>query len=401
MTWWSSRAIAAPKKKIEESEDHNAPKEYQSVALVIGITGIVGNSLAEILPLSNTPGGPWKVYGVARHPWPIWQADNMIEYIQCDVSKEEETLKKLSILTDITHIFFVAWASKATEAENCETNGSMLRNVLRSVIPNSKNLKHICLQTGSKHYVGPFESFGDPHQAHEAPWHEDLPRLEIVNFYYTLEDILFNEVRKKDGLTWSVHRPGAIFGFSPCSLMNLVSTLCVYAAICKHQGLPLIFPGEKRVWERYWYASDADLIAEQQIWASVDPNAKNEAFNCSNGDVFKWKHLWKVLAEAFKIENYGFVKDDGRRLSLGEMMKDKGGVWDQIVKEKELVDSEIEKVGAWWLGDIAFKGDVDFMDTMNKSKEHGFFGFRNSNKSFIYWIDKLKSHRIVPSYNND
>ncbi|WCJ17896.1 (S)-8-oxocitronellyl enol synthase [Euphorbia peplus] len=401
MSWWWSGAIGAAKKKLEETQDPNAPKEYQSVALVIGITGIVGNSLAEILPLSDTPGGPWKVYGVARRPQPIWQGDNPIEYIQCDVSNEEETLKKLSTLTDITHVFFVAWASKATEAENCETNGSMLRNVLKSVIPNSENLKHICLQTGSKHYMGPFESFGDPHhQAHEAPWHEDLPRLEKVNFYYILEDILFDGVSKKEGLTWSVHRPGVIFGFSPCSLMNLVSTLCVYAAICKHQGLPLIFPGERAAWEKYWFASDANLIAEQQIWAGVDPYAKNEAFNCSNGDVFKWKHLWKVLAEAFKIENYGFGEDGDRRLSLSEMMKDMGGVWDEIVKEKELVGSEVEKVAAWWLVDMGFKGAADFMDTMNKSKEHGFFGFRNTEKSFKYWIDKLKSHRIVPSFDD-
>ncbi|WCJ17895.1 (S)-8-oxocitronellyl enol synthase [Euphorbia peplus] len=400
MSWWWSGAMGASKKKLEESQDPNAPKEYQSVALVIGITGIVGNSLAEILPLSDTPGGPWKVYGVARRPQPIWQRDYPIEYIQCDVSNEEETLKKLSTLTDITHVFFVAWASKATEAENCETNGSMLRNVLKSVIPNSENLKHICLQTGVKHYMGPFESLGDPHQAHEAPWHEDLPRLEKINFYHTLEDILFDEVSRKEGLTWSVHRPGMIFGFSPSSLMNFVSTLCVYAAICKHQGLPLIFPGERAAWENYWFASDANLIAEQQIWAGIDPNAKNEAFNCSNGDVFKWKHLWKVLAEAFKIENYGFGEDSDRRLSLCEMMKDMGGVWDKIVKEKELVGSEVEKVAAWWLVDMGLKGDADCMDTMNKSKEHGFFGFRNSEKSFKYWIDKLKSQRIVPSFDD-
>ena len=43
-------------KKYEE--DYEAPRGYQSVGLVIGVTGIVGNSLAEILPLSDTPGGP-------------------------------------------------------------------------------------------------------------------------------------------------------------------------------------------------------------------------------------------------------------------------------------------------------------------------------------------------------
>ena len=66
-------------KKYEE--DHEAPRSYQSVGLVIGVTGIVGNSLAEILPLSDTPGGPWKVYGVARRPRPNWNKDYPVEYI--------------------------------------------------------------------------------------------------------------------------------------------------------------------------------------------------------------------------------------------------------------------------------------------------------------------------------
>ncbi|KAG2409881.1 3-oxo-Delta(4,5)-steroid 5-beta-reductase [Vigna angularis] len=77
-------------------------------------------------------------------------------------------------------------------------------------------------------------------------------------------------------------------------LMNLGWSLYVYAAICKHEGIPLRFPGTR---EGYSFSSYADLIAEQHIWAAIDPYARNEAFNCSNGDIFKWKHLWKVLVE--------------------------------------------------------------------------------------------------------
>ncbi|KAA8536258.1 hypothetical protein F0562_028736 [Nyssa sinensis] len=234
MSWWWAGAIGAAKKKFEEDD---APPKYQSVGLIIGVTGIVGNSLAEILPLSDTPGGPWKVYGVARRPQPSWNADNPIEYMQCDVSDPDETQSKLSNLKDVTHIFYVTWTSRPTEAENCEINGNMLRNVLNSVIPNAPNLQHICLQTGRKHYVGPFELIGKL-QPHDLPFQEDLPRLDAGNFYYTLEDILYEEVEKKEGLTWSVHRPGVIFGFSPYSLMNLIGTLCVYASICKHEGVP-------------------------------------------------------------------------------------------------------------------------------------------------------------------
>jgi len=392
MSWWWAGAIGAARKKVDEDE---GPRSFQSVGLVIGVTGIVGNSLAEILPLSDTPGGPWKVYGVARRPRPNWNADHPVEYIQCDISDPDDTQTKLSQLTDVTHIFYVTWANQSNEAKNCETNGAMFLNVLRAVIPHAPNLKHICLQTGTKHYIGSFESLGSKIeiQPHDPPFTEDLPRLEVPNFYYTLEDVLFEESEKKEGLTWSVHRPNVIFGFSPYSLMNIIGTLCVYAAICKHEGVSLKFPGVKAAWECYSVASDADLIAEQQIWAAVDPYARNEAFNCNNGDVFKWKHFWKVLAEQFGIEEFGF--EEGEKVSLVELMKDKGPVWDEIVKENQLQPTKLEEVGVWWFVDFMLSGEA-LLETMNKSKEHGFLGFRNSKNSFISWIDKMKGYKIVP-----
>ncbi|CAN1324017.1 (S)-8-oxocitronellyl enol synthase CYC2 [Linum perenne] len=175
----------------------------------------------------------------------------------------------------------------------------------------------------------------------------------------------------------------------------MIGTLSVYAAICKHEGLPLIFPGSKAAWNCYANSSDADLVAEHQIWAAVDGYAKNETFNILNGDVFKWKHLWKVLAEQFEIENYGFEEDEEKRVSLVEMMKDKGSVWEEIVKQNQLEPTKLEDVGNWWFVDLLFRGEA-VLASMNKSKEHGFLGFRNSKTSFISWIDKIKGFKIVP-----
>lgn len=157
MSWWWSRAIAGAKNKIEEDD---VQQNYQNVALIIGVTGIVGNSLAEILPRANTPGGPWKVYGVARRPRPLWNVDHPIEYIQCDISSSEEIQSKLTLLTDVTQIFYVTWANRPTEVENCEINGKMFQNVIDAIISSCPNLSHICLQTGKKHYHGSFELFG-------------------------------------------------------------------------------------------------------------------------------------------------------------------------------------------------------------------------------------------------
>ncbi|KAM7517361.1 hypothetical protein LguiA_006944 [Lonicera macranthoides] len=50
MSWWCAGAIGAARKKLEKDD---AQPKYQSVALIIGVTGIVSNSLDEILPLSE------------------------------------------------------------------------------------------------------------------------------------------------------------------------------------------------------------------------------------------------------------------------------------------------------------------------------------------------------------
>ncbi|MED6217293.1 NineTeen Complex (NTC) component [Stylosanthes scabra] len=155
--------------------------------------------------------------------------------------------------------------------------------------------------------------------------------------------------------------------------------------------------GTKAAWECYSTALDANLIVEQHVWGAVDARARNEAFNVSNGDVFRWKHLWKVLAEKFGIEEYGFVEEEGEgsSLRLSELMKDKGGVWDEIVKKNNLQSTKLEDVGDWWFADIIL-GMEAVLDNMNKAKEHGFLGFRDSKKSFINWIEKTKAYKIVP-----
>ncbi|KAJ1296640.1 hypothetical protein BS78_01G317700 [Paspalum vaginatum] len=128
------------------------------------------------------------------------------------------------------------------------------------------------------------------------------------------------------------------------------------------------------------------------------PMAKNEAFNCSNGDVYTWKQLWPILAGRFGLEWVGYDGEE-KRFKLTEAMAAKEAVWAEIVKENELVETQLDEVASWWLVDAQFcqfGANRAFLDSMNKSKEHGFLGFRNTVKSFNTWIDKMKVHKIVP-----
>ncbi|GLJ30632.1 hypothetical protein SUGI_0606540 [Cryptomeria japonica] len=82
----------------------------------------------------------------------------------------------------------------------------------------------------------------------------------------------------------------------------MIDTLCVYASICKYDELSFKYPSSRITWEQFMDVADAKSISKQEIWVAVEPNSKNQAFNCSNGDVFKWKKLWKQIAEKLELE---------------------------------------------------------------------------------------------------
>ncbi|KAK1368268.1 hypothetical protein POM88_034360 [Heracleum sosnowskyi] len=108
-----------------------------------------------------------------------------------------------------------------------------------------------------------------------------------------------------------------------------------------------------------------------------------------------------VVEESVCFEKSGGVEDGvgstvslGDRLTFVELMKDKRNVWDEIVKQNNLVPTKLG-VRNWWLADHTLGIEYP-LDTINKSKEHGFLGFRNSKSSFIHWIEKLEASKIVP-----
>ncbi|PUZ40555.1 hypothetical protein GQ55_9G433400 [Panicum hallii var. hallii] len=287
MSWWWARAVGeVSKRRGDRAAASHRSFQVQSVALVVGSTGVVGASLVDILPQPDTPGGPWKVYALSPRPPPPWypsRSPSSVTHVHVDLTDSPTVAEAHAPLTDITHVFYVAWSSRPTDAQNREANAAMLRNVLSAVVPTCPALAHVCLQTGTKHYVGSFEAIGRV-PLPDPPYTEDMPRLDCPNFYYD-QDILVDAVSRRGGVSWSVHRPRLILGFAPRSAMNVVCSLCVYAAICRAEDVRAVlrWPGTRGAWEGFDNASDADLVSEQQIWAAVDPMAKNEAFNCSNG----------------------------------------------------------------------------------------------------------------------
>ncbi|KAL9996082.1 putative (S)-8-oxocitronellyl enol synthase [Helianthus debilis subsp. tardiflorus] len=367
----------------------------QPVALIVGVTGMVGVALTEALNKPTALGGPWTVYGVSRQPLPTWFPSSLLnKHMILDTLNQQQTHEILSPLSSqITHVFWLALQVNESEQVNISLNSTMLSNVLNALTssPTSK-LSHVTLQTGTKQYLGPvFDPILSTQLVpRDPPFIEDYPRLPFPNFYYALEDILASY---SNSLTYSVHRASLIIGASTRSFYNLLLTLAVYALVRKHQNYPFRYVGNKYSWEHFWDASDARVLAEQQIWASVTNKANNEAFNCTNGDVFTWKMIWRVLCDAFDIEFVPF--DEKEEFDLVEFMKDKGEVWDRIVEENGLYKTKMEEI-AYFNGIKLLQLEFQHVCSVNKSREFGFHGYANTLKSIPEWVQKLKQMKILP-----
>jgi hypothetical protein len=77
-----------------------------------------------------------------------------------------------------------------------------------------------------------------------------------------------------DGFSWSIHRPHTMIGKAVGNLMNLGTTLAVYA-ICKETNRP--FVGQDQRNGMVFDVTDARVLSEHLIWASTTEAGRNEA----------------------------------------------------------------------------------------------------------------------------
>ena len=349
-------------------------------ALVIGVTGITGNNIAREL-LAND----WTVYGLSRKPG---QEVEGVHHIYGDVMNTDDLQEKVADL-GITHLFYCTWSRQATEAENCLVNKAMLANTLSAV--NAKTpLEHALLITGLKHYLGPFEDYAK--NPAETPFRESQGRLPGQNFYYDQEDALF-EGAEKYGYSWSVHRPHTMIGYALGNVMNMGVTLALYATMCKETGAPFIFPGSVEQYNGVTDVTDARIMAKHAVWSSTAPQARNEAFNTVNGEVFRWRQLWTSIAAYFGLENPGHP---GEVLPLEPRMGDADEVWAGIVAKHGLKDMKASELASWWHTDADLGRTSETFADMSKSREMGFLEYQTTLRSFTDLFDRLRGENIIP-----
>ncbi|HKB83015.1 MAG TPA: SDR family oxidoreductase [Burkholderiales bacterium] len=345
-------------------------------AIVTGASGLVGSYLITHL----LEQGGWDIVALSRRKPNL---PGRYTHIPVDLLDRVDCRSKLASLTDISHVFFVAYIERTDPRELVEANTAMLVNLVDVIEAASPALEHVHLSEGTKWYgnhLGPFKT----------PAVEDDPRHMPPNFYYNQQDFL-EERQKGRHWTWSAVRPHAVCGFSTGGPMNLTLAIAVYAVISKELGLPLSFPGKPGAYSALYQATDAALLAKGITWMATAPKAANQAFNITNGDLIRWQNVWPQFADFFGME-----LAPPRHMGLKDLMADKAPVWDGIVSKHGLKPHRYDEIVAWGYPESVFNSDYDIVSSTTRARLLGFHDMVDTQEMFLRMFAQFRRDRVIP-----
>ncbi|MBT2209294.1 SDR family oxidoreductase [Actinomadura sp. NEAU-AAG7] len=345
-----------------------------SAVLLVGPHGVVGSAIADRLGGD----GEWQVTTASRR-----RAEEGGRHISVDLLDAAAAQAAFGDLAHVTHLVFAAYVERPTMAETVGPNVAMLANTLDALRAARAPLQRVVLIGGGK-------SYGEHLGPYKTPAKESDPRFLGPIFYNDQEDLLADRARA-DGFAWTVLRPDAVIGFNTGSPMNLLNGIAVFAALSKDAGVPLRFPGSAGAWTALHQATDADLLAAAAEWALTGEGAAGEIFNVTNGDLFRWQHLWTDIADVFEMPTA-----PPQPMSLSDQMADKRAAWDGLVERHHLRPVPYDQIVSWPFADGVWNAGYDMVQSTIKIRRAGFAGCVDSHESIVDHLARLRRLRYVP-----
>lgn len=293
-------------------------RDKKKKMLIAGVSGLVGG--AALMRFADRE--DWDVIGVSRRkPWiPLGNAT----HLSVDLLDRAACQDAFGEMHDVDHVIFAAlnerdddifagWSDPAQIAKN----EAMLANLFDPLISAARDFRHISILHGGKAY-----GVHIPDYPVTLPMYEDAPRHPGDNFYYRQHDYIAAR-QQGQAWSWTIFRPGPIFGVAFGANMSPLIVLAVFGALCREAGLDLPMPqGRSELIE----PSDADLIAEGLEWATDSAAARNEIFNLNNGDLLSRHQAFPILARCLNMK-----LGPPRHFDINEEIAGLSGLWPGMV----------------------------------------------------------------------
>ena len=356
--------------------------ETNGTALIFGVTGIAGSYIARHLLEAG-----WQVIGVTRRrperPEP-WAETTRMRYVEADTNAPFD-LPGIDP-ERISHIVYCVYAASPGQSWESvsDLNAGIFANVMdfAATLP---NLRRVLKMQGQKYYgnhLGPYRT----------PAREDGPRHAGRNFYFDQQDLL---ERLAPTVPWDyvILRPHVLCGASTKALMNPLMVIGAYASLCKALGRPFSFPGDPVAYDTIYQATDADLLGRGAVWAMTAPAAANEAFNITNGDFFRWRHIWERVAASMDLP-----LGDPEPMPFAPFLKEHAGLWRQLAEDQGLVQANVFRLVDWAFGDYILRCAWDIMASTVKIRLASFGECRDSEEMFVTRLEELRATKLLPRF---
>ncbi|OHV08936.1 SDR family oxidoreductase [Kushneria phosphatilytica] len=344
-------------------------------ALIAGASGIIGHGAARELEAYGAD-----VRGLARH-----DIEGMTT-IRADLTDAEATARVIAEqAADTTHLFYAALSPDGNLSVEAERNGQMLANLLDALEAAGAPLERVVIYQGFKIY-GIHLGADVP-----TPARESDPGHMPPNIYQAQETQLAARAERASWDYVALRPDVMVDGHVHGNPMNIALVIGVFAAISKELGIPLRFPGSERAYRVLMQFTDAGLLGRASVWAATTPNIAGQAYNITNGDVFRWERLWQDVAGHLGMETASPVP-----LDLPTHMADKGEVWRRLAERHDLVEPDLERLVGWGFGNFVFNTETDVISDVNKIHQAGFGETLPAGDTLLQALDDLRANRIIP-----
>lgn len=341
--------------------------------LVAGASGVIGKAVVE----SFADAG-WQVSTVGRST----TAPSRFPHLTADLLKPETLDASNASLKAVTHLFCSALKPDSDPGVEADENAAMLENLVAALRDSGASLKRITIVQGGKIY-------GAQLGVYKTPAREDDSRHFPPNLYFRHED--FVRSLEAQGVQWTALRPDIVIGHSMGSAMNLGNLIGLYGTLCRETGTAMQFPGSDIAYRNVLVnVTSAELIGEAAVWAAV--NDMNGAFNLTNGDVFRWSHVWPKLAEWF-----GLDVGEPQPISLSQRLGALRPVWESLARREGLAETDPDRIALGSFGDFIFHVEKDAIFDVTKARQAGFSGMTlRSDEVLLAHLEDMRARKLIP-----
>lgn len=341
--------------------------------LIAGATGVVGRSA-----LAAFENAGWRVTTLGRTNTGPGEA----AHISADLLDPNSLASHEPTLTSVTHLYYAALKPHPDPGVEADENAAMLENLVGAWRKANASAERLIFIQGGKVY-------GAQLGVYKTPAREDDSRHFPPNLYFRHED--FARSLERDGLRWTALRPDIAIGHSLGSAMNLGNLIGVYGSLCRETGTAMQFPGTDAAYRHALVnVTGGEVLGEASLWAAQF--GMDGAFNITNGDVFRWSHVWPKLAAWF-----GLDVGEPQPISLDERLRALRPVWRGLAERAGLVEADLDRIAKGGFGDFIFHVEADAIFDVTKARQAGFAGMtRRSDAVLLAHLEDMRARKLIP-----